>query len=271
MSAELSYTDEPIDIAVTEQEAVEIKKLLEKNLFIRQENMVHHNSYEVREQCMEFLMSGDKDGFLKWIHSAFSFTPGTLADNQFRNQKNQMICFCAIVVDHMVGQKMVSCEVGYSISDVAIQMIEKASTSDEVKQIAIASCLELMEQRAEAKKKMTPQLLKEAEQYIFNHMHEKIVVSDIAETLGITPGYLSQLFRKYEDCTVIEYIHHEKIYRAKNLLKYSDLPIQEISEYLGFSSSSKFGVIFKKENKMTPHEYRVKYKSAMEEYQKGAV
>lgn len=271
MAKDISYTDEPIDIGVTENEVIEIKKLLEKTLFVRQENMVHHNSYEIREQCMEFLETGDKDGFMKWINSAFSFTPGTLANNKLRNQKNQMICFCAIVVDHMIGQKLLNLELGYSVSDIAIQMIEKSSTSEEVKKVAIATMLELMDQCSKTNKEINHQLIKKAEQYIFNHMHEKILVSDIADELEINASYLSQIFRKYKDCTVIEYIHHEKIYRAKNLLKYSDFSVQDISVYLGFSSSSKFGFIFKKENNMTPQEYRYKYKTAMEEYQKGII
>lgn len=271
MKENISYTDEPIDIGVAENEVTEIKKLLEKNLFVRQENMVHHNSYEIREQCMEFLTTGDKDGFMKWINSTFSYTPGTLANNKLRNQKNQMICFCAIVVDYMIGQKLLNCELGYSISDVAIQMIERSSTSEETKKVAIATMLEIMDQCSKAKKEINHQLIKEAEQYIFNHMHEKIFVSDIAEALEINASYLSQIFRKYKGCTVVEYVHHEKIYRAKNLLKYSDFSIQDISAYLGFSSSSKFSTIFKKENNMTPHEYRNKYKTAMEEYQKGII
>lgn len=270
-SKTIAYTDAPLDIGVTEKEVIEIKKLLEKNLFIRQENMVHHNSFEIREQCMEFISSGDKEGFMKWINSAFSFTPGTLADSQLRNQKNQMICFCAILVDHLLDKKLLDSEIGYSISDVAIQMIEASSTSKETKQVAIATALELMEQCNEKKKEPNHQLVKKAKQYIFNHMHEKISISDMAVEIGTSQSYLSQVFRKYKECTIKEYIYGEKIYRAQNLLKYSDFSIQDISEYLGFSSCSKFSLLFKKQNKITPREYRYKYKTAMEEYQKGII
>jgi AraC-like DNA-binding protein len=43
---------------------------------------------------------------------------------------------------------------------------------------------------------------------------------------------------------------------AKNLLIYSDYTIEKIALYLGFSSQSHFGKVFKKYTEMTPNAYR---------------
>ena len=48
----------------------------------------------------------------------------------------------------------------------------------------------------------------------------------------------------------------EKIKLAENLLIYSEYSIEQIGLYLGFSSQSHFGTIFKKYENMTPKQYR---------------
>lgn len=48
------------------------------------------------------------------------------------------------------------------------------------------------------------------------------------------------MFRQQEGCSLETYILREKIRQAKELLQYSDDKIQEIAEYLSFSSQSSF-------------------------------
>lgn len=47
---------------------------------------------------------------------------------------------------------------------------------------------------------------------------------------------------------------------AANLLKYSDEPVGQISDYMRFSSPSRFSLYFKEKYHMTPSEYREYYK-----------
>jgi AraC-like DNA-binding protein len=68
--------------------------------------------------------------------------------------------------------------------------------------------------------------------------------------------YLSALFKKTEQITITDYILREKVKLAKNLLTYSEYTIEHIGLYLGFSSQSHFGKVFKKYTGVTPNLYR---------------
>jgi AraC-like DNA-binding protein len=87
-------------------------------------------------------------------------------------------------------------------------------------------------------------------------MHSKIVVSELADDLHVSLEYLSTLFRKTEQTTISEYILKEKVRLAENLLIYSEYTIEKIGLYLGFSSQSHFGKVFKKYTGFTPNVYR---------------
>ena len=97
--------------------------------------------------------------------------------------------------------------------------------------------------------------------YVRRHYREKIYLQDIADSLGISPSYLSRLFKKETGQCLQDYINEERVYRAANLLQFSDLPIPEIAQYVHFPSQSYFGSIFKKLKGMTPKEYRDRFKT----------
>lgn len=43
-------------------------------------------------------------------------------------------------------------------------------------------------------------------EYVYDHLHEKLMVSDIAEELGLSVQYLSKLFRTETGLTLNRYI-----------------------------------------------------------------
>ena len=97
--------------------------------------------------------------------------------------------------------------------------------------------------------------------YIRKHYRQKIYLEDIAEALGLSPTYLSRLFRKETGICIQDAINEERVFRAANLLLYSELPLTEIAHYVGFPNQSYMGKIFKKLKNMTPMSYRDRFKS----------
>ena len=92
--------------------------------------------------------------------------------------------------------------------------------------------------------------------YIRKHYRDKIYLEDIAQALDLSPSYLSRLFRKETGICIQDAINEERIYRASNLLRYSDLSLTQIAHYVGFPSQSYMGKIFKQRKNMTPMAYR---------------
>ena len=98
-----------------------------------------------------------------------------------------------------------------------------------------------------------------SKEYIFKHMHEKIRVQEIADYLHLNSSYLSELFKQQESMTLTDFILQEKVKLTKNLLTYSPYSYIEIATYLGFSSQSHLGKVFKKYTDMTLRQYRERY------------
>lgn len=104
--------------------------------------------------------------------------------------------------------------------------------------------------------------LERARDYVRKHYREKLYLDEIAAALGISPSYLSKLFKKESGQCLQDFINEERVYRAGNLLVYSDLSLPEIAVYVGFPNQSYFGKIFRQIKNMTPKTYRDRYRSA---------
>ena len=92
--------------------------------------------------------------------------------------------------------------------------------------------------------------------YIRKHFREKIYVEDIADSLGISEGYLSKLFKKETGSTIQDYVNRVRVDRASNLLIYSDMSLPAIASYVHFPTQSYFGKVFKQFKGMTPNTFR---------------
>lgn len=92
-------------------------------------------------------------------------------------------------------------------------------------------------------------------QYIKEHITEKLCVKDIAEYFGYSRSRLSTLYKEAAGIGLNEAIIHEKINRAKQLLLESDMQINEISDYLGFSSPQYFTNRFYLKTGMSPSNF----------------
>ena len=64
----------------------------------------------------------------------------------------------------------------------------------------------------------------EAKEYIAEHYAEDIALSQVAEKLGISGGYLSTLFSQTLDCKFVDYLNLVRIDRACTYLKQNYLP-----------------------------------------------
>ena len=98
--------------------------------------------------------------------------------------------------------------------------------------------------------------MENTKKYILEHLHERIVLQDIADNFGVSPNYLSQLFKRFEQIGISEYITNLKIRKAKELLKDGSLKIYEVADRLGFESAFYFSKVFKKMTGVAPKDFR---------------
>ncbi len=83
-----------------------------------------------------------------------------------------------------------------------------------------------------------------------------ISVNKIAQMVYLSPNYISLIFKKETGVTVTDYLTGIRIDRAKELLKDTELLIQQVSEMVGYEDASYFSKVFKKVTGIHPLRYR---------------
>ena len=94
--------------------------------------------------------------------------------------------------------------------------------------------------------------------YIDEHFDKKLTLEAISAEAGLSPNYLSSLFRKISGITLWNYVNSKRIEKAVKLI--TDENIKEnmidIAAECGFNNTANFNKTFKTVTGMTPKEYR---------------
>ncbi len=97
----------------------------------------------------------------------------------------------------------------------------------------------------------------EAMSYITeNYADNSLSVSAIAQSIGVSEGHLSHVFKKETDYTMLEYISQYRIHMAMKLLKDCRAKVYEIANRVGYKDITYFSSTFKKMVGVTPSEYQ---------------
>ena len=105
-----------------------------------------------------------------------------------------------------------------------------------------------------------PDYIKNTIQYIDKHFKEEISLSDLSDCQHINKYHLSREFKRYYGITMREYLINSRITYAKELLKYTDLTVNEVAYSCGIDNVSHFINLFKEREEMTPLAYRKNWK-----------
>ena len=98
--------------------------------------------------------------------------------------------------------------------------------------------------------------------HISKNYMKPLNVSTIAADFGITPSYLSTLFKKHVGQTIVGFLNHYRIDMAKQiLLSNPQYKIHEISYMVGFNQAAYFDRVFKTITGCSPNEYLTREKS----------
>ncbi len=89
-----------------------------------------------------------------------------------------------------------------------------------------------------------------------NIANKNISLVDIGDALGLTPSYISRIFKESYGYNYLEYLNRSRIDKAKELLAASELSIAEIGDSVGFSSTQSFLRVFQRYEKTSPGKYR---------------
>lgn len=100
--------------------------------------------------------------------------------------------------------------------------------------------------------------IKQLQECVENPYSYECSLENAASRVGVTPQYLSRIFKDEFKTNFIDYVKDKRISYAKELLSNSEKSIQDIARLVGYDNSNYFCRIFKRTTGMTPKEYKLK-------------
>ncbi|MCS5346339.1 helix-turn-helix transcriptional regulator [Staphylococcus aureus] len=98
--------------------------------------------------------------------------------------------------------------------------------------------------------------LRDELEYIYQNVNQRLTLKSVADKLFVSKSNLSSQFHLLMGMGFKKYIDTLKIGKSIEILLTTDSTISNISEHLGFSSSSTYSKMFKSYMDITPNEYR---------------
>ncbi|MDQ8735382.1 AraC family transcriptional regulator [Paenibacillus sp. LHD-38] len=96
----------------------------------------------------------------------------------------------------------------------------------------------------------------DAIQYINDHFAANLTVQQVAERSFISPSHFQRLFKKTSGVTFMQYLQNIRVQRCCELLKSTEISIQEAANQVGYQDMKFFHALFRKKTGITPREYR---------------
>ncbi len=96
----------------------------------------------------------------------------------------------------------------------------------------------------------------EAQEWLQRHYREAVNLSDLAAELQLSPRTFNRRFKQAVGTTASDYLQSQRLDNARELLRTSNLSIQEVASASGYQDSSYFCGRFKKVMGQTPLAYR---------------
>lgn len=103
---------------------------------------------------------------------------------------------------------------------------------------------------------LAPAKLRQVTDYMSEHLHRDLKLSEMAAIAQISLYHFLRLFKQSTTLTPHQYILQRRLEKAKSLLQQRELSIAEIAIRVGFSDQSHFTRYFKRVFGVTPHQWR---------------
>jgi AraC-like DNA-binding protein len=100
------------------------------------------------------------------------------------------------------------------------------------------------------------ELVHSALRIVDERFHERLTLSDVAQTLAVTPGHLTEVVRRRSGRPLGAWILQRRLAQARLLLAETTQPISSVSGACGFADVGHFSRQFRRHHRMSPSAWR---------------
>ena len=243
------------------QEALEYRTAHGKNsiIYIRdiipgEKFVLNENIYDKSGELIQMIKSGEKEGCINYVEGIFS----DLSKYEVIKKEDMHL----FIIDMLSKLIKTVTEFGGNVQDIYGESFTRMTifnffTLEEFKLKFIELVKATIDYVGIKRKAVNRNFIEKAKSFIKdNFAVRELNLNMVAESVHISPAYLSQLFKQVTGESCIEYITKARINEARRLLKDTNLKTYEIAEMVGYSDSQYFSTSFKKIVGTSPTNYR---------------
>lgn len=207
-----------------------------------------------RESIFRFLKNGveeDIGDFLKEILE--NRGENTMKSSLLREYLLMDVYISTVSYLKLIGftSEQINTEIG------KLEGTEKSRTLEEMREFLFGLLHKALKMRDERSESRYSSLIREAESYIEkNYMKNELSLSSVADEVGVSPNHFSRIFSQETGKTFVEFLTETRMEHACHLLRTTAMNSSDIGLSIGYSDPHYFYYIFKKNQGMTPKEYR---------------
>ena len=240
------------------REASDYKTMMSDTAFIwfddiRIRHTIYNYPMEIEQKIINAICVGNSEDVLMWIDEVIDI-------NYHKRELTQHMKRC--LTADLMGTLIKGGEQAGSV-DFMLEYMEEHPVFNQrfgnwteemlrknVHEMVSALCGEI--RKSEIVKRDDKQFGSQVIEYVNENYHNPdLNISITALHFGITPSYLSSLFKEQTGLNLLEYINHIRIEKVKNLLE-EGYSLVDICDKTGFRSSGALIRVFKKETGITP-------------------
>jgi AraC-like DNA-binding protein len=222
----------------------------------RSSGVSHHSPEKIIEL---FHRAADEPQSLKEVTQFFlgelDGELGTLNDNDLKNIRYTIIGCCYFLCRFLI-ERHVDPELAYNSTDYFIGKADETRSLQEARELFDMMGELSVSLIRESNRPSYGYLTDRAIHYIEQKLYTPLTARQVASFMGVTPEYLSQVFKRDTGRTLYRYIQECKMREAQGMLRYSGRSITEIAQTLGYSSAAHFSSAFLHIVGCTPSCYR---------------
>lgn len=236
------------------------KDIIQKLFDMREEEKKDYFSFERQELLLSAISSGNLENTKKLCTSFLNFSAFKRCEDNLMSSKFRFIA-AMLLVNRQAVIFGVDETKAAAIYKEFCRKVYLSEREWEIKELFLVVTLEYTKEVSNSQiykvdiNDVNP-IVKKSINYISQHLHNDLIVSDICRHCGVSESHLRLCFKHDIGKSIVEYINEQKVEEAKMMLKYTNYSLLEISEYLSFSSQSYFTTVFKKICGQTPTDYK---------------